>query len=78
MDGLPGMRRGVETARKDNVKPIKKMVGPYAAMASDLRLSSGRSVSVWYLGVVAILSFCMGIIATFVMQLQFGLRSDKL
>lgn len=30
MDGLPGMKRGVETGKTDGVKPIKKMVGQYA------------------------------------------------
>ncbi|EXJ74444.1 uncharacterized protein A1O5_02740 [Cladophialophora psammophila CBS 110553] len=30
MDGLPGLQRGVRTAMTDDVKPIKKMVGPYA------------------------------------------------
>ncbi|KIW22765.1 uncharacterized protein PV07_11031 [Cladophialophora immunda] len=30
MDGLPGLQRGVKTALTDDVKPIKKMVGPYA------------------------------------------------
>jgi hypothetical protein len=77
MDGLPGMRRAVETSRKDNVKPIKKMVGPYGAMASNPRLKSGRTVSVWYLVIVALLSFCMGIIVALVTQLQFGLRADE-
>ncbi|KAL2444315.1 hypothetical protein ABEF95_016599 [Exophiala dermatitidis] len=30
MDGLPGLQRGVRTGDAENVKPIKKMVGPYA------------------------------------------------
>jgi hypothetical protein len=30
MDGLPGLRRGVDTAKRENVAPMKKMVGPYA------------------------------------------------
>jgi hypothetical protein len=30
MDGLPGMRRGLQTAVTDKVNPIKKMVGPHA------------------------------------------------
>lgn len=30
MDGLPGMQRGVETGSRENVEPIRKMIGPYA------------------------------------------------
>ncbi|RVX66151.1 hypothetical protein B0A52_09880 [Exophiala mesophila] len=30
MDGLPGLKRGVQTGITDSVKPIKKMVGKYA------------------------------------------------
>ena len=30
IDGLPGMQRGQEAAKRDNVTPIKKMVGPFA------------------------------------------------
>lgn len=37
MDGLPGMKRGIETGKTDNVKPIKKMVGQYAPPANGLR-----------------------------------------
>ena len=30
MDGLPGLKRAINTGVTDNVKPIKKMVGQYA------------------------------------------------
>lgn len=60
MDGLPGLQRGVETARKDNVKPIKKMVGPYATMIRKARSGSVKTVSLWYVVIIALLSFCMG------------------
>jgi hypothetical protein len=30
MDGLPGVKRGLITARKEKIAPIKKMVGPLA------------------------------------------------
>ena len=33
IDGLPGMKRGFEFAQKNNVAPLKKMVGPYAPHA---------------------------------------------
>ena len=63
MDGLPGLRRGVETARRENVRPIKKMVGPYATTIHKARSGGGKTVSVWYLLVVAVLSFCTGVVA---------------
>ena len=37
MDGLPGLQRGVRTAIADSVKPIKKMVGPFAPMNGPRR-----------------------------------------
>jgi hypothetical protein len=33
IDGLPGMKRGYEFAKANGVKPLKKMVGPYAPKA---------------------------------------------
>ena len=33
IDGMPGMKRGVEYARQNDVKPLKKMVGRYAPEA---------------------------------------------
>jgi hypothetical protein len=30
IDGLPGMKRGIEYAQKEGVEPLKKMVGKYA------------------------------------------------
>jgi hypothetical protein len=63
MDGLPGLRRGVETAKKENVKPIKKMVGPYGEMVNQMRRQRANTVPVWYLIIVALVSFCLGIAA---------------
>ena len=63
MDGLPGLRRGVETAKKENVKPIKKMVGPYGEMVNQIRRQRANTVPVWYLIIVALVSFCLGIAA---------------
>ncbi|KAJ9615321.1 hypothetical protein H2200_001396 [Cladophialophora chaetospira] len=37
MDGLPGLQRGVQTAVTDSVKPIKKMIGPYAPVNGERR-----------------------------------------
>jgi hypothetical protein len=30
IDGLPGMKRGVEFAKANGIEPLRKMVGPYA------------------------------------------------
>ena len=64
MDGLPGLRRGVETAKKENVKPIKKMVGPQGELVNQMRRQRANAVPVWYLIIIAVLSFCLGIAAT--------------
>lgn len=49
MDGLPGLRRGLATARVDGVAPIEKMVGPRAPAAphdpGQLRLALAGGVS---------------------------------
>ena len=69
MDGLPGMRRGVETARKENVKPIKKMVGPYKEMVNMLRHQRAKTVPAsWNLVIIALSSFCLGIVAMLLAQ----------
>jgi hypothetical protein len=55
MDGLPGMQRGVETAKKVDIKPIKKMVGAPAALLQNMRSRNNTPVSMSYL-VLAVLS----------------------
>ncbi len=76
MDGLPGMRRGVETAKRENVKPIKKMVGPFAPTSKYPRTRVAGQVPILYLIIVALLSFCIGIAATALTGVQLGyLRS---
>ncbi len=65
MDGLPAMRRAVETAKREDVKPMKKMVGPYAGLLADVRSSNAKTVPIWYLAIVALLSFSMGLSAVF-------------
>ncbi|KAN0108245.1 pyridoxamine phosphate oxidase family protein [Hyaloscypha variabilis] len=72
MDGLPGMRRGVETAKKENVKPIKKMVGPYAPSSECPRTRVAGQVPMLYLIIVALLSFCIGIAGTALVGVQLG------
>lgn len=68
MDGLPGLRRGVETALKENVEPIKKMVGPYGEMVNMLRHQRANTVPAWNLVIIALLSFCLGTVATLLAQ----------
>lgn len=72
MDGLPGLKRGVETRKKESVTPMKKMVGAYALEAAT-RPKPGPLVPLWSLVIVALLSFCMGSIATLFAALQLGL-----
>ncbi|KAL2073630.1 hypothetical protein VTL71DRAFT_10956 [Oculimacula yallundae] len=73
MDGLPGLRRGVETSKRENVVPIKKMVGSYALESQSTprsgpafrsrfsgKLSSmGENVSLEQV-VIVVLAFLMG------------------
>jgi len=76
MDGLPGMQRGVETGKKEKIKPIKKMVGPLAPTLEYPRTRVPGQVPMLYLIIVALLSFCMGITATALASMQLGcLRS---
>lgn len=66
MDGLPGLRRGVETAKREKVQPIKKMVGPFAPTSikkSTDRLASTSSTIIF----VAISSFCAGLLLAFIL-----------
>ncbi|KAG4436851.1 hypothetical protein IFR05_007657 [Cadophora sp. M221] len=65
MDGLPGMRRAVETSKKENIKPIKKMVGPYALDVRPRRNSTRENIS--QVGIVLV-AFCLGLAA------QYGWR----
>jgi len=61
MDGLPGLRRGVETAKRENVEPIKKLVG--AVALTEQRKTSSRGKSSFPL-LVALLSFLSGMVLT--------------
>ena len=72
MDGLLGMRRGVETAKRENVKPIKKMVGPFAPTSEYPRIRITGHVPTKYLIIVALLSFCLGIAGMALVGIQLG------
>ncbi|OCK75816.1 hypothetical protein K432DRAFT_385926 [Lepidopterella palustris CBS 459.81] len=65
MDGLPGLQRAVETAQREKVVPMKKMVGRYALKAPR----AARRVRQVSLVLVALLSFAFGIIAALFMPL---------
>lgn len=62
MDGLPGMRRGVETAKREKVEPIKKMVGSCALTKMKKSSKGQSSIS---LITVALSSFVAGLVVAF-------------
>jgi len=66
------MQRGVETAKKVDIKPIKKMVGAPAALLQSMRSQSDRPISMSRLVLAVLSSFSMGIIATLLVLLQTG------
>ena len=59
IDGLPGMKRGVEVAKREGIQPLKKMVGGY----EHWRVKPGgeRAEKGMVLG-VALLSFLIGLL----------------
>jgi len=71
MDGLPGLRRAVETAKREDVKPIKKMVGPYAPTSTKKSANRLASTSPIF---VALSSFFAGMVVALLL-LEF-LRGD--
>ncbi len=66
MDGLPGMHRAISTAKRDNVKPMKKMVGPLPPVKIPWQVPTVNLVS------LALLSFFMGIVATALAGMHLG------
>lgn len=65
MDGLPGMRRGIETGKREDVKPVRKMVGPFAPEVMPRRSPTRLAFSQI---LMVLLAFCMGVVA------QYGWR----
>jgi len=57
MDGLPGMKRGVKTAKVEDVKPMKKMVGPYAPTAPRVAPSGVKPL---FVVLIAFIFFLFG------------------
>lgn len=62
IDGMPGMRRAVETARREGVEPIKKMVGEGKPRYSLAPEKSGVTLPLWVLVLVAVGVFVSGIV----------------
>ena len=58
IDGLPGMQRGVEYARRNQIAPLKKMVGRYAPDAP--RTADGSAIQVVHLFMVLLLGIVIG------------------
>lgn len=54
MDGLPGLRRGLEAGKREKVVPLKKMVGPFA----PTRYHYVQGFTKSHMLCVAILSVC--------------------
>src|SRR4051812_30955201 len=75
MDGLPGMKRGVETGKTDDVKPIKKMVGPYAPLANGPRPVKAV-YNAGHLILVALLSSVLTVVAILLILL-YGPGASK-
>lgn len=73
MDGLPGLRRAVETARREHIEPIKKMVGPHAPSAARKKLN--RSPMTLLVSVAAS-SFVLGVVMTWLILVY--IRADAL
>jgi hypothetical protein len=57
MDGLPGMKRGLQAAKTYNVAPIKKMVGPLA----PTKYQAGYGFSVLQVLSIALIAFLVGL-----------------
>lgn len=75
MDGLPGLQRGVKTSITDNVKPIKKMVGPYAPIKGPRRPQ--QVFRAGHLILVALLS-CLSTAILIFFLLNLGVGGCKL
>lgn len=70
MDGLPGLKRGVQTGITDSVKPIKKMVGQYAPTTGP-RLPR-KVYTVNHLVLVSFLSSLLSVLVMLVGLMIYG------
>ena len=60
MDGLPGMKIGLATAKTEKIAPIVKMVGPFAPKANGTGYSVHTQKQVH---LIILLSFLLGVFA---------------
>jgi hypothetical protein len=61
IDGLPGMKKGVEFARRNGVTPLKKMVGKAGERANaNARIYGREQISVVHLLLVLLLGVIIG------------------
>jgi len=65
MDGIPGMQRGVDVAKREQVKPIKKMVGPFAP---EVMKKSANRIGSTSPVLVSVSSFCLGLLVAFILM----------
>lgn len=74
MDGLPGLRRGYATAEKDQIKPIKKMVGPLAKepVIPGKRARSEATLSINHVILAVIMAFLAGMAVVGVAAVEMG------
>lgn len=61
MDGLPAMKRGLEVGKQENVKPIKKMVGPLAPKNGAQHSSDVFTLQ--HVVIIFIVAFIAGVMA---------------
>jgi hypothetical protein len=57
MDHMPAMKQAIELGRKEHIKPMKKMVGPFAPV-TDYKIPQGVSVEVAVM--IAVVSLIIG------------------
>lgn len=77
MDGLPGMKRGVETGRTDAVKPIKKMVGPLAPAVIGVPRRAKQVYTAGHLILAALLSSLLTAAVLILLLLVYGPGSSS-
>ena len=61
MDGMPGMKAGLSTAKAEHIVPIKKMVGPLAPS----KYTAGVGWNLQQVLLIALLSFLIGLATAF-------------
>ncbi|RMZ68828.1 pyridoxamine phosphate oxidase family [Pyrenophora seminiperda CCB06] len=74
LDGLPGMKRGVEFAEKNGVKPLKKMVGRWAPENRGVNVGGRERLGVVHLVLVLVLGVVMGAAVALSVVTPEGLR----